>query len=99
MIKMQNDGPPYIRRSYLGFSKPLRLSWFISVVGADYCLIYFWIAKDLSWMQAWLDYSIFFGLIALTWSLLVLFHAIRTLNWHELWNFIALFLWLFANYW
>lgn len=87
------------RRPYLGFNKPLSGSWFISATGVDYCLMYFWIAKDLSWMQSWLDDSICCGLLALSWSLLVLYHAIRTLNWHELWNFIALFLWLFANYW
>eukprot|EP01031_Cornospumella_fuschlensis_P023144 gene23144-28127_t len=87
------------RPSYYGFTNPLKLQWFFSVIGAEYCHTYFWIAKDLAWMQSWRRSSIFFGLCALVWSLLILYHSLRTLNWHELWNFIALFLWLFANFW
>jgi hypothetical protein len=87
------------RNSILGFTNPLSANWFFSVIGSEYCHTYFWIAKDLAWMQSWRHFSIFFGLMALGWSLLILYHAMRTLNWHELWNFVALFLWLFANFW
>jgi hypothetical protein len=85
--------------SVLGFSTPLSIEWFFSVVGTEYCHIYFWLLKDLAWMQSWLYLSISFGTMALLWSLLILYHSLRTLNWHEVWNFIALFLWLFANFW
>jgi hypothetical protein len=85
--------------SVLGFTTPLTVKWFFSVVGAEYCHIYFWLLKDLAWMQSWLYLSIVFGLLALFWSLLILYHALRTLNFHEIWNFFALFLWLFANFW
>lgn len=87
------------RESIFGFTNPLTIDWFFSVVGVEYCHTYFWIAKDLAWMQSWRHFSIFFGLMALGWSLLILYHVMRTVNWHELWNFVALFLWLFANFW
>lgn len=86
------------RKLVAGFSSPLTIKWFVSVVGTEYCHTYFWIAKDLAWMQGLRDESIFFGLLALGWSLVILFHALRTVNWHEIWNFIGLFLWLFANF-
>lgn len=89
----------YKQPKILGFTNPLTVQWFFSVVGSEYCHVIFWIAKDLSWMQSWRHLSIFFGELALAWSLLLLFHALRTLNIHEIWNFIALFLWLFANFW
>jgi hypothetical protein len=93
------DEPDSSRRSsFAGFTNSLTLSWFISVFGVEHCHTYFWITKDLAWMQGLRSASIFFGLLALAWSLLILYHAIRTVNWHELWNFIALFLWLFANF-
>lgn len=86
------------RKSVLGFSTPLTLGWFVSVIGTEYCHTYFWIAKDLAWMQGLRDSSIFFGILALVWSLVILYHALRTVNWHEIWNFVALFLWIFANF-
>lgn len=86
------------RKSVAGFTMPLSWRWFVSVVGTEYCHTYFWIAKDLAWMQGLRDSSIFFGLLALGWSLVILYHALRTVNWHEIWNFVALFLWLFANF-
>jgi len=86
------------RKTVAGFSGPVTFKWFISVMGTEYCHTYFWIAKDLAWMQGHRDSSLFFGLCALGWSLMVLYHALRTVNWHEIWNFIALFLWLFANF-
>jgi hypothetical protein len=87
------------RYSVIGFTTPLTVKWLYSVVGSEYCHIYFWLCKDLSWMQSWLYLSIWFGSLALAWSFLLLYHSLRTVNWHELWNFTALFLWLFANFW
>ena len=85
--------------SIAGFTNALSVEWFTSVVGSEYCHTYFWIAKDIAWMQGWRRFSILFGLAALAWSFIIMFHALRTLNWHELWNFVVLFLWLFANFW
>jgi hypothetical protein len=82
-----------------GFSTPLSLSWFTSSVGAEHCHTYFWIIKDLAWMQGWISTSVVVGVFALLWSAFILKNALRTLNWHECWNFVALFLWLFANFW
>ena len=86
-------------KSVLGFSTPLSLGWFFSVIGTEYCHTYFWIFKDLAWMQGLRKFSMFFGLLALLWSISIFYHGVRTGNFHELWNFIALFLWLFANFW
>eukprot|EP01038_Epipyxis_sp_PR26KG_P007643 gene7643-10403_t len=82
-----------------GFSTPLTCSWFFSVIGAEYSHAYFWIFKDLAWMQGWISFSVCIGLSTLLWSILILRHAIRTLNWHEIWHFVGLFFWLFANFW
>jgi hypothetical protein len=102
LLPRQNDTDTHDsadrRRSFAGFTNPLTLSWFVSVFGVEHCHTYFWIFKDLAWMQGLRNASVFFGLLALAWSLLILYHAIRTVNWHELHNFIALFLWLFANF-
>lgn len=94
-----SDSKTTTRVSIWGFSTALSSQWFFSVVGSEHFHTYWWIAKDLCWMQGQLSFSIFFGLCALAWSLLILYHALRTLNWHEMWNFVALFMWLFANYW
>lgn len=87
------------RPRYLGITNPLTIHWFFSIIGSEYCHIYFWIIKDLAWTQNWRKVSIIFGILALVWSLVILYHSLRTLNWHEIWNFIASFLWLFANFW
>jgi hypothetical protein len=50
-------------------------------------------------MQGWISTSVVVGVFALLWSAFILKNALRTLNWHECWNFVALFLWLFANFW
>lgn len=85
--------------SVYGFSKPLTCSYLFGTVGCEYCHTYFWIAKDLFWAQGHRDYSIFFGLSALLWSLIILWHALRTDNMHELWIYPSIFFWLFANFW
>ncbi len=87
------------RPRLLGITNPLTVRWFFSIIGSEYCHIYFWIIKDLAWVQNWRRFSIIFGSLALAWSIVILYHSLRTLNWHEIWNFIASFLWLFANFW
>ncbi len=93
-----SNAPLGRKKSVAGFTFPLSWRWLISVVGAEYCHTYFWIAKDLMWMQGLRNGSIFFGMMALGWSMVILYHALRTVNWHEIWNFVALFLWIFANF-
>lgn len=85
--------------SVCGFTNPLTVRWFLSIVGSEYCHIYFWIIKDLCWMQSWRHFSIYAGICALAWCVVILYHTLRTLNYHEMWHFVALFLWLFANFW
>lgn len=85
--------------SYWGFSTPLQLCWFLSITGTEYCHAYFWIIADLAWMQIWTEISIAMSSLAMLWSLLLLYHAMKSRNWHEIWHLVSLFLWLFANLW
>lgn len=41
----------------------------------------------------------FYGSLAIFWWLVVAYHALRTCNRDEIYNCVALFLWLFANFW
>lgn len=84
---------------YWGFSEPFRMSWFLSVVGAEYFHVYLWIAKDLSWTQEFKSLSLFFGTLATLWCVVIFFHAFRAGNSDEVYSTVALFMWIFANYW
>jgi hypothetical protein len=87
------------RPRILGITNPWSIKWIFSITGAECCHLYIWVIKDLAWVQSWREISIVAGITALLWSLVLLYHALRTLNWHEIWNFVASFLWLFANFW
>jgi hypothetical protein len=82
----------------LGFSFPITIEWYFSPVGAEYTHTYFWICKDLAWTQEWRLLSLGFGFSAILWSLLILYHATKFKNGHEIINAVALLLWLSANF-
>jgi hypothetical protein len=82
-----------------GFAEPFRPSWFFTITGAEYAHVYFWILKDLSWTQELKYVSLFFGTLATLWCVVIFYHAFRTGNKDEVYNTIALFMWIFANYW
>lgn len=87
------------RGGHMGFSEPWSVDWCFSVIGSEYCHMYFWILKDLAWTQGWRLFSISFGSFAIMWWVIILYHSLRTRNGAEVWNAIGLFLWLFANFW
>ena len=87
------------QKSIWGFTFPITIEWYFSPTGAEYCHTYFWIFKDLAWTQGWKQTSLLFGIAAIVWSLIILYHAVKHLNYHEVVNAITLLMWLFANFW
>jgi hypothetical protein len=95
-----NNTDPFAEEfGILGFSEPFTFSWCFSVIGSEYVHTYFWVAKDLSWTQGWRFFALFYGSLAIFWWLVIAYHALRTCNRDEIYNCVALFLWLFANFW
>ena len=86
-------------QSVWGFTYPWSADWCLSVIGSEYCHSYFWIAKDLAWTQGWRFFALFYGSAAILWWGIIGYHALRTRNPDEVWNAIALLLWLSANFW
>ena len=84
---------------YCGFTEPFQFSWFFTIVGAEYFHVYLWIAKDFSWTQEFKTLSLFFGTCATLWCIVIFFNAFQVGNNDEVYSTIALFLWIFANYW
>lgn len=82
-----------------GFREPFRLSWFLTITGSEYFHVYLWIAKDISWTQEIRYLSLVFGTFATLWCIIIFYHAFRSGNRDEVYNTVALFLWIFANYW
>jgi hypothetical protein len=83
----------------MGFGEPFTISWLFSITGAEYCHVYFWIFKDLAWTQEWRYTSLSFGSAATLWCLVIFYHAMRTRNTDEIYNTVALFMWIYANFW
>lgn len=86
------------RRRNFYISGALDLEYFITTRGAENVHIYLWIAKDLSWTQDWEVTSMLFGVAALAWCGLLLYHAIADKNSEEVYQWVAFFLWLSANF-
>lgn len=86
-------------KAVLGFTFPFSVEWCFSINGAEYCHVYLWICKDLAWTQNWRYFSLSFGILALSWWSIIIYHAIRTKNFDEIFNALSVFLWLFANFW
>jgi hypothetical protein len=94
------DGYTEIREEGVcGFTEPFQFSWFFTIVGAEYFHVYLWIAKDFSWTQEFKTLSLFFGTCATLWCIVIFFNAFQVGNNDEVYSTIALFMWIFANYW
>eukprot|EP01041_Mallomonas_annulata_P003882 gene3882-7751_t len=74
-------------------------SWHFSVSGSVNTMIYFWILKDFFWSQDSYYSGLTFGCLSLIWCIYLLCLAIYHCNYHEVWQGIGQFLWLFANFW
>jgi hypothetical protein len=70
-----------------------RLSWYMTVRGAENFHIYIWILKDLAWAQSWYVAGHIFGILAILWALYLFSHAVRLENINEMWASFAQFLW------
>lgn len=80
-------------------NEPFQFSYFISMKGQENCHIYFWLLKDLAWVQSWYYEGLFIGALACSWSLFLIIKSIKNKNLNDFWSRFADFLWLFANYW
>lgn len=80
------------------FTMPWSPQVYFTVRGAENFHIYLWIAKDLSWTQSWYLPSLFFGITALAWCAVLLYHALKSRCFHEVYMFLALLMWLVANF-
>lgn len=71
---------------------------YFSVRGAENFHIYLWIMKDLAWTQKWYIISWIFGISAISWCLVLVYHAFMDKNYNEMYMLVALILWLSANF-
>jgi hypothetical protein len=75
-------------------------SFYLSERGLDNIHIYFWITKDLCWVQSWLLPGLIIGSLACLYALFLTFRAAYwRRNLGEFWIKLAEFMWLFANFW
>jgi uncharacterized membrane protein YiaA len=78
--------------------EPWSPRWYYSVRGQESMHIYLWIAKDLSWVQAYYYAGMIFGTLSVAWMLYILGQAIHKRSLDEIWTTIAHVLWLVANF-
>lgn len=87
----------FVKRNFY-ISRPWSLDYYYSVRGSENVHIYLWVAKDLSWSQGWEVSGMFFGILAILWCFVLLYHAIHSKNIEEIYMWIALVMWLSANF-
>jgi hypothetical protein len=81
-------------------STPWNISHYYNTAkGAEDFHIYLWIAKDIGWSQGYEFWGTFFGIFALVWCFVILYHYTKQKNFGEIYMLMAVMLWLFANYW
>lgn len=92
----------YERREAHGNDFQITVPWspqmYFSVRGAENFHIYLWIIKDLAWTQKWTVVAWMFGISAISWSLVLVYHAFKDRNYNEMYMLCALILWLSANF-
>lgn len=93
--------PPLFLISKLAewFDVPLSPYLFFTIRGAENFHIYLWIAKDFAWVQGNFHFAVGFGLAALMWCGVLMYHAVSLRNYEEAFFMFPLTLWLFANFW
>lgn len=79
-------------------SQPWSLSYYWTVRGSENFHIYLWIAKDLAWSQSSYWPAMIFGSLAVLWCFVLLHHAIEARNLEEVYMWVALTMWLVANF-
>lgn len=72
---------------------PLSLEFFLSIRGAENFHLYLWLVKDLAWAQSWYYSGHIFGLLAVSWSIFILCHAVAEGNTNEIVTGTAQMLW------
>ena len=90
------------RREDHGNDFQITLPWspqvYFTVRGAENLHICLWILKDLAWTQKWYVMSWVFGLCAIAWSFVLVYHAFTDRNYNEMYMLTALIMWLAANF-
>lgn len=94
---------PYIRveessgkNTYI--STPWSPQIYFTVRGSENFHIYLWIAKDFAWTQDLYYESMFFGIAALVWCGVLMYHAIKLGYYNEIYMLIPFIMWLSANF-
>lgn len=92
----------YRRREQMGNDFQIGIPWspqmYFSVRGAENFHIYLWILKDLAWTQKWYVMAWVFGISAISWCVVLMYHAFNDKNYNEIYMLSALILWLSANF-
>jgi hypothetical protein len=88
----------YFTENDFFISQPWNISYYWTVRGSENFHIYLWIAKDLAWSQSWYWPAMVFGSLALAWCFVLLHHAVAARNFEEVYMWVALTLWLAANF-
>jgi hypothetical protein len=93
--------PPLLLISKIAewFDVPLSPYLFFTIRGAENFHIYLWIAKDICWTLGNFHGSLGFGLAAIAWCGVLMYHAVTLRNYEEAYFMFPLTLWLFANFW
>ena len=78
--------------------EPWTINWYASVRGQESLHVYFWIMKDLSWVQSWYYPGYFFGALSVAWMAYILIQAFRKRSIDEIWCTLAHLLWLLGNF-
>ena len=74
--------------------------FYLSERGLDNIHIYFWITKDLCWVQSWFIAGVIIGSMACLYALFLTFRAaIWRKSISEFWIKMSEFMWLFSNFW
>lgn len=80
-----------------GFDVAFSTGLFFSVRGCENVHIYFWTAKDLCWLLNQ-KIGIFFGLCAILWLGVLLYHAVKYKNNEEIYFVCVVCVWLMGNF-
>jgi hypothetical protein len=71
---------------------------YFTIRGSENFHIVLWISKDLSWTQDNRGAALFFGVAALTWCVVLVYHALIIRNWEEVYMLVPFILWLSGNF-
>jgi len=78
--------------------EPWSIRYYFSTRGQDNGHIYFWIMKDLSWLQCWYYEGHIFGFLALLWSLFMALKALNKERYDDAFIVLCQLTWLTGNF-